>query len=75
LFTFLDSGHNVSPSDSVINNVLATQRDNWLASLMLNLIAYGAIIIPCTLVVRYLKDSDKVKHGTILSCPFRINED
>jgi adenosine 3'-phospho 5'-phosphosulfate transporter B2 len=30
---------------------------------MLNLIAYGAIIIPCTLVVRYLKDSDKVKHG------------
>lgn len=44
----------------------ALQGDYWLTSFFLNILGYGAVIIPAALTIYYLKNSESIKNGRII---------
>ena len=38
-------------------------EDNWIINFILNILGYGAVVVPASLVVRFLKNSDSIKNG------------
>lgn len=49
------------------------QGDYWLTSFFLNILGYGAVIIPAALAIHYLKNSESIKNGRIIIFMSRVH--
>lgn len=53
--------------------ISALQGDYWLTSFFLNILGYGAVIIPAALAIYYLKNSESIKNGRIIIFMSRVD--